>query len=112
MAQGVGRLHTRTWNSYQVSEKARMPGDVDNLIPLFRYRYRVIFTEAYANISFTMKYYQQDNGQSLSHFPFNFNLIDDNLEWDKTAANFKSKIDSWLNNMPSGRTANWVVSIS
>lgn len=61
-------------------------------------------TEAYSNLTFTMKYYTTSN----AHFPFNFGIIE-NL-WDNSnARRFKEVIDSWMWSLPEGKTANWVV---
>ncbi|XP_053662156.1 maltase 2-like [Anopheles marshallii] len=73
---------------------------------------RIIMTEAYANITFTMKYYR--SGEELqprqgSHMPFNFLLITD-LNRDSTAQDFVFTINKWLTYMPrNGATANWVL---
>lgn len=65
---------------------------------------RIMMIEAYANMTMTMKYYQYG-----AHFPFNFGMITDTNR-DSTAADFKTLIDRWMQNMPAGATANWVVS--
>jgi alpha-glucosidase len=64
-------------------------------------------TEAYANISSTMKWFD-DNGNKISHVPFNFIMISD-LNEQSTATDFKVGIDRWYDNMPSGANANWVL---
>lgn len=64
---------------------------------------RVIFTEAYASLDNIVRYYGR------SHFPFNFILIE-RLNVNSTAGDFKDVIDSWMDKMPPGGTANWVVS--
>ena len=80
---------------------------------------RIIMTEAYANITFTMKYYHaeeeddQADGQPRaaagSHMPFNFLLITD-LNRDSSAQDFVYTIQKWLTYMPRvGATANWVL---
>ncbi|XP_035904907.1 maltase 2-like [Anopheles stephensi] len=73
----------------------------------------IIMTEAYANITFTMKYYR--SGEELaharegSHMPFNFLLITD-LNRDSSAQDFVFTINKWLTYMPRvGATANWVL---
>lgn len=69
----------------------------------------VLMTEAYANTSFTMKYYVSDDGtRKGAHMPFNFQLIY-NSNRNSNANQIKSGIDEWLNNMPAGETADWVV---
>ncbi|XP_055540586.1 maltase 2-like isoform X2 [Wyeomyia smithii] len=70
---------------------------------------RIMMTEAYANISFTMKYYQTADGTRRgSHLPFNFLLITDLTE-ASTAADFVFIINKWLTYMPRNRDANWVI---
>lgn len=70
---------------------------------------RVIFTEAYASLDDTVRYYADPEGNPRSHFPFNFILIE-RLGVDSTAGDFKRAIDSWLQAVPVGATSNWVVS--
>lgn len=70
---------------------------------------RVLFTEAYASIPNTVRYYADENGNPRSHFPFNFILIE-SIHWDSNANDFKREIDSWLNAVPAGKASNWVVS--
>lgn len=66
---------------------------------------RIIMTEAYANTSMTMKYYEAG-----AHFTFNFGFIS-NVDSTATAADIKELvIDEWLNNIPANSTSNWVVS--
>lgn len=64
---------------------------------------RIMMTEAYANITFTMKYYQAG-----SHMPFNFLLITD-LGQTSTAQDFVFTINKWLIYMPRDKDANWVI---
>lgn len=70
---------------------------------------RVIFTEAYAELDDTMRYYKDTDGEPIAHFPFNFLLIE-KLNEHSNAYQFKNEIDVWLTKMPEGATANWVVS--
>lgn len=73
---------------------------------------RVLLTEAYANLTFTMRYYQSDDGlRQGSHIPFNFLMISD-LNKDSNAKDFVFTISKWMNFMPAGDTANWVVSLT
>lgn len=74
---------------------------------LYEYLYRVLMTEAYGNITSTMKFYENQyvNG---SHIPFNFLLITE-IDENSNANDFLSTINNWLLNMPFGKTANWVV---
>lgn len=68
-----------------------------------------MMTEAYANLTFTMRYYQSDDGtRKGSHIPFNFLMISD-LNKGSSANDFVHTISKWLNYMPAGETANWVV---
>lgn len=70
---------------------------------------RIMMTEAYTNMTFTMRYYQNDEGtRKGSHIPFNFLMISD-LNKDSTANDFAHIIAKWMNYMPAGFTANWVV---
>lgn len=70
---------------------------------------RVIMTEAYSNLSFTMKYYgEDDGGLQRAHIPFNFILITD-LDKASDARDYISGINKWLNHMPLGYTPNWVL---
>ncbi|XP_050421279.1 maltase 2-like isoform X2 [Adelges cooleyi] len=67
---------------------------------------RLMLTEAYASINYTMLYYSQDKPRA--HMPFNFNLIS-YLNTSSTANDFKDVIDLWMDNMPRGRWPNWVI---
>lgn len=68
-----------------------------------------MMTEAYANLTMTMKFYESDDGtQPRAHFPFNFAMIEDLNDGSK-ASNFKYIIDRWLDNMPRGKITNWVL---
>ncbi|XP_046736597.1 maltase 1-like [Diprion similis] len=68
---------------------------------------RIIFTEAYANISCVMKYYNFG-----SNVPFNFFFIKDKNGIEpatvNTATDVVNIINTWMENMPDGATANWV----
>ncbi|EAT37484.1 AAEL010540-PA [Aedes aegypti] len=69
----------------------------------------IMMTEAYANLTMTMKFYESDDGtQPRAHFPFNFAMIEDLNDGSK-ASNFKYIIDRWLDNMPRGKITNWVL---
>lgn len=70
---------------------------------------RVLFTEAYASLEDTVKYYADEFGNPRSHFPFNFVLIE-KLNEDSNAYLFKNEIDIWMSAVPAGSTSNWVVS--
>lgn len=70
---------------------------------------RIIMTEAYTNLSFTMKYYGEEGSNiERAQIPFNFNLITD-LNKGSNARDFVFQINKWLTYMPSGYTPNWVL---
>jgi len=60
--------------------------------------------EAYTNFEHTMQYYNYDV------LPFNFEFVT-NLTIQSSAEDFKREMDSWMNSMPKGKVANWVVRI-
>nr|BAI44029.1 alpha-glucosidase [Bombus diversus diversus] len=64
---------------------------------------KYIFTEAYANMSMTMKYYKYK-----VDFPFNFDLIQ-YVNSSAKATTLKTVVDNWMMNMPEGSIPNWVV---
>lgn len=66
-----------------------------------------MITEACTSIKDSMKYYGNETNPG-AHFPFNFVLIND-LNDQSKAKNFNDAVHSWLDNMPSGKQANWVV---
>jgi alpha-glucosidase len=70
---------------------------------------RVLFTEAYASIEDTVRYYADEEGKPRAHFPFNFVLIE-RLNENSNAADFKEQIDYWMSKVPAGGVSNWVVS--
>ncbi|XP_068145403.1 maltase A1 isoform X1 [Drosophila tropicalis] len=69
---------------------------------------RVLLIETYAPAWYTMQFYgnRTTNG---AHLPFNFNLITVMEQNEFSAKNVQLAIDLWLNNMPAGRTPNWVL---
>jgi alpha-glucosidase len=69
---------------------------------------KVIMTECYSSISLAQKFYGTDQVKG-SHIPFNFELIK-RLNMRSTAEDYKTAIEDWLNLMPVGQMANWVVS--
>lgn len=69
---------------------------------------KILVTEAYTSTENTMRYYESADGQPGAHMPFNFQLI--YIPKEATAQRIKQHIDLWLDNMPQGHTANWVVS--
>lgn len=68
---------------------------------------RILMTEAYTSLPNEIRFYT-DGVQNGSHVPFNFELIS-YTNVNSTAADFKMRIDSWLDLMPAGYQANWVV---
>ncbi|XP_058124503.1 maltase 2-like [Anopheles ziemanni] len=68
---------------------------------------RLMMTEAYTSLENTMKWYGNGN-RAGSHIPFNFAMINQ-LSKDSRANDFKRVIDEWLNAMPNGAQANWVL---
>ncbi|XP_030244296.1 maltase A1-like isoform X1 [Drosophila navojoa] len=68
----------------------------------------VLLIETYSPAWFTMQFYgnRSVNG---AHLPFNFNLITVMEQSPLSGYNVQKAIDMWLNNMPAGRTANWVL---
>lgn len=72
------------------------------------YFYRLMLTEAYASIEYTMLYYSQEKPRA--HMPFNFNFIS-YLNKTSSANDIINTVNLWLDNMPHGQWPNWVVSI-
>ncbi|XP_041968818.1 maltase A1-like [Aricia agestis] len=68
---------------------------------------RVLFSEAYANVTMTMLYYGNEQGETGAHLPFNFDFITD-LSAESNARDFVYIILRWLTYMPYGGVANWV----
>ncbi|KAJ8680493.1 hypothetical protein QAD02_016280 [Eretmocerus hayati] len=64
---------------------------------------KVILTEAYTALENTTKYYQYG-----SNVPFNFNFIM-SIDNKSSPNDFKKNIEEWMNHMPKGEVANWVV---
>ena len=65
----------------------------------------------HTNISAVMMYYGTED-DPLADFPFNFNLITDfSNRSDVTGHTLRSSVGKWLDNLPSGKWPNWVVSI-
>ncbi|XP_011157503.2 maltase 1 [Solenopsis invicta] len=63
---------------------------------------KLMVMEAYANLDNTMKYYE------YNVLPFNFEFIID-LNAQSSAKDFKRQIDMWMEAMPKGEVANWVL---
>uniref|UniRef100_A0A1L8DQP8 alpha-glucosidase n=2 Tax=Nyssomyia neivai TaxID=330878 RepID=A0A1L8DQP8_9DIPT len=72
---------------------------------------KVLLTEAYTNIENTMKWHvSEDRTQKGAHFSFNFQLIFlKTLPDELPAADVKAAIDEWLEHLPEGFQANWVL---
>lgn len=69
----------------------------------------VMMTESYQPVTDAVRYYT--NGvRNGSHVPFNFEMIKA-ANASTTAEQYKNIIEGWLNKMPKGYQANWVVSI-
>jgi alpha-glucosidase len=69
---------------------------------------KVLMTESYSRIDLTQRYYGNGVVEG-SHIPFNFELMK-RVNLTSTAEDYKSIIEEWLNMMPPGHMANWVVS--
>lgn len=69
---------------------------------------KVIMTEAYTSLPNMIRFYG-DGKRNGSNIPFNFELIS-NVNKESTAKGYKERIDNWLNRVPQGGHANWVVS--
>ncbi|XP_017886530.1 alpha-glucosidase-like isoform X2 [Ceratina calcarata] len=61
----------------------------------------LMMTEAYTDLNHTIYYYKYGAD------PFNFGFITD-VNKDSKAADFKKVVDTWISNMPTGHTPNWV----
>lgn len=69
---------------------------------------RVMMTESYSPMSVIREYF--GNGtHNGSHIPFNFQLL--YLRNGSNAHDYVKAIDYWMQNIPEGRTSNWVVSV-
>lgn len=65
-------------------------------------------TEAYTNLQNTVRFYGTNTTKG-SHVPFNFELIS-HTNRTSTSQDFRNNIEPWLNLVPEGCQANWVVS--
>ncbi|EDV35657.1 maltase A8 [Drosophila ananassae] len=68
----------------------------------------VLLIETYSAAWFSMQFYGNRSTEG-AHLPFNFNLITVMEQKGLSASHVQEAIDLWLNNMPAGRTANWVI---
>lgn len=66
-------------------------------------------TEAYTSLDNEIRFYGTAD-RNGSQIPFNFELIS-YTNVNSTAADYKKHIDDWLNKVPKGKVANWVVRI-
>ena len=57
--------------------------------------------EAWLDIDSTMKYYE------CGDFPFNFGIV--NMDGSPSAEKIAKEVNIWLENVPSGKTSNWVL---
>lgn len=73
--------------------------------------HRALVVEAYTDINNTMQYYRV-KGRPAANYPFNFwlLLLTHAGRVDTNARTIAGGINYWLENMPVGETANWVVS--
>lgn len=62
----------------------------------------------YDSLANTMSYYGEQE-RPLAEFPFNFLLVTE-LSEKTSAQQLKDLINSWMDAMPAGACANWVVS--
>uniref|UniRef100_A0A1I8NRV1 alpha-glucosidase n=1 Tax=Stomoxys calcitrans TaxID=35570 RepID=A0A1I8NRV1_STOCA len=68
---------------------------------------RIIMTEAYSPLDILMQYYGNATHEG-AQIPFNFELIS-YLKNESNAYHYDQLINNWLNHMPKGKTANWVM---
>lgn len=89
-----------------------MKGKIQNCLAikiLFDYVLnRIMMLESYSPISIIVKLFGNGtvNGAQV---PFNFQLL--SMQRTSTAADYANAILYWMDNMPAGRSANWVVCI-
>lgn len=68
---------------------------------------RALFIEAYAPLNETIRYYGKGKDSIMQ--PFNFMLLT-KLSQKSRPKDFRDVILSWVDSMPAGAAANWVVS--
>ncbi|KAL7738175.1 hypothetical protein ACLKA6_006514 [Drosophila palustris] len=68
---------------------------------------RVLLTEAYAPLDVLMQYYGNSTHNG-SQIPFNFELLS-NININSDAYHYSELLHNWLDNMPAGQVANWVL---
>lgn len=69
---------------------------------------KIIMTEAYTSLENMIRFYGTEKRDG-ANVPFNFELIS-NVNTASTAKDYKTRIDNWLQRVPKGKYANWVVS--
>lgn len=82
---------------------------VDDFTSIRNIEPKVLMTEAYAALNLTQRYYGNGSVEG-AQIPFNFELLKQ-LNINSTAEDYKKVIDEWMDLMPAGHMANWVVSI-
>lgn len=70
---------------------------------------RILLAETYSPIDIVMQYYGNATAEG-AQLPFNFLLITE-ISNTSNANDYARTIQKWLQHMPQGRTANWVVGI-
>jgi alpha-glucosidase len=68
---------------------------------------KVLMTESYARIDLIQRFYGTETVEG-AQVPFNFELIK-KVNKLSTAEDYKNVVEEWLNLMPAGKMANWVV---
>lgn len=68
---------------------------------------RILMVETWSPIEIVMDYYGNATAEG-SQIPFNFQIIS-YLHNNSDAYHYAQLINEWLNKMPAGRTANWVI---
>ncbi|XP_017868309.1 PREDICTED: maltase A3 [Drosophila arizonae] len=68
---------------------------------------RILLAETYSPIDIVMQYYGNATAQG-AQLPFNFLLITE-ISNNSNANDYARTIQKWLQHMPKGRTANWVL---
>ncbi|KAL7738177.1 hypothetical protein ACLKA6_006516 [Drosophila palustris] len=68
---------------------------------------RILLAETYSPIDIVMQYYGNATAEG-AQLPFNFLLISE-ISNASNAENYAQTIQKWLQHMPKGRTANWVL---
>ena len=64
--------------------------------------------ETWSEIDIVMQYYGNETAEG-AQMPFNFQMIS-RLNSNSNAYYYAETINLWMDKMPKGRTANWVVS--